>query len=153
VLDFLNCWAIENEPLINLGKALIPVLITIFAVCIGYQQYKTNRRKLKLDLFDKRFVIFQAAKDFVIGVIDFSSFDKEKQNVFLIQTRGSQFVFGDDIKDYIDEIWDKFVDLEVWKNDEDSSTHSSEQNAHLKWFNAQLHTMDKKFESYLKLKH
>lgn len=153
MIEFLNCWAVKNAPLINLVKAFIPVLLTIFAVYIGYQQYKTNRRKLKLDLFNKRFTIFQAAKEFIQGVINNSSYEKENQNAFHFGTRGAQFVFGDDIKGYIDEVWFKFVDLETWRDDEKTSEHASEKNRHLKWFINELRTIDVKFEPYLKLKH
>ena len=85
MIDFVNCWATEHAPLINLARALLPVLLTIFAIYIAFQQYLTNRRKLKLELFDKRFSVFQATKEFIQGVIISSSYKQKNQNSFHVK--------------------------------------------------------------------
>jgi hypothetical protein len=43
-------------------KALTPLIIGLLAAYIAYQQWRTNHRKLKLDLFDRRFKVYQAAR-------------------------------------------------------------------------------------------
>ncbi len=153
MLETLNCWAIANKPLVSLGTALLPIILTIFAIYIAYQQYQTNRRKLKLDLFDKRFRVFQSTKDFIQGVINGASYSEENQNLFHLNTRGAQFVFGSDIQDYLDEVWSKFVDLEVLKNESSISERARESGELKKWFLVQLKTIDSKFESYMVLRH
>ena len=140
-------------PLINLMRALLPVILTVFAIYIAFQQYKTNRRKLKFDLFDKRFTIFDATKKFMQGVINRSSFDKENQAEFHRQIKGAQFVFGNDIKEYLDIVWSNFVDLETWSQDENTSEHAKERHETMKWFVQELNNIDEKFTRYMKLKH
>jgi hypothetical protein len=103
MLEILNFWAITNKPLLSLVTATLPIILTFFVIYIAYQQYQTNRRKLKLELFDKRFIVFQGTKEFIQGVITSSSFKKENQNLFHLKTRGAQFIFGSDIKTYLDE--------------------------------------------------
>ncbi|MGD0137401.1 MAG: hypothetical protein ABSD28_00870 [Tepidisphaeraceae bacterium] len=43
-------------------KALTPLVIGLLAAYIAYQQWRTNHRKLKLDLFDRRYKVYQAAR-------------------------------------------------------------------------------------------
>ena len=49
--------------------ALVPVLsalltptIAIITTYIAYEQWRTNRNKLKLDLFDRRFAVYDAMR-------------------------------------------------------------------------------------------
>ena len=71
----------------------------------------------------------------------------------MLNTRGAQFIFGNDIKEYLEEVWSKFVDLELRRNDENTAEHASEREANIKWFTNELKTLDSRFESYMKLKH
>jgi len=153
MLETLNCWAVANKPLVSLVTATLPIILTFFVIYIAYQQYQTNRRKLKLELFDKRFFVFESTKDFIQGVITSTSFQKENQNLFHLNTRGAQFIFGSDTKAYLDEVWSKFVDLKLWEQDESLAKHAEERAEHLKWFTSELQNIDLKFVPYMELKH
>ena len=41
---------------------LFTVLVAIFVACVSFQQYRINREKFKLDLFEKRFAVFAATR-------------------------------------------------------------------------------------------
>ena len=47
----------------ELLKASTPLVIGILAAYIAYQQWLTARHKLKMELFDRRFKVYQAARD------------------------------------------------------------------------------------------
>ena len=47
----------------------ITVLIGIFVAFVGYQQFKINREKFKLDLFEKRFAVYKGAQVFLSYVM------------------------------------------------------------------------------------
>ena len=91
--------------LVVLQGLLTPVIATI-AVGIAYQQWKTNRAKLRLDLFERRMAIFREVGELIAiasGPDNFSSdvFLKFRRNTF-----EANIVFGHDkaIPDFIEEL-------------------------------------------------
>lgn len=153
MLEELNFYAYRYKPLLNIFIASLPIVLTIFGSYIAIQQYRTARKKLKLDLFDKRYAIFQSAKDYIGHIVCYVAATKEKQSEFLVGTRGAQFIFDQEIKSYIDEIWQKSVDLESWSLDQNTSEHSAQRASHSKWFNDQLTKIDAKFKNFMQLSH
>ena len=77
----------------------------------------------------------------------------EQQSIFLSSTRGAEFIFDREIKNYIDEIWSKSVDLQVWQADELPSTHALEKSAHMMWVAKQFTLIDVKFKKFMQLEH
>lgn len=77
----------------------------------------------------------------------------EKKQEFLIGTRGSQFVFCQEIKEYIDEIWKKSIELESWTLNQTNSENSGLRVIHLNWFNDQMQNIDIRFNKYMQLSH
>lgn len=153
MMDKILCSISEYKPITDLLTALIPIVLTIFGSYIAIQQYRTNRKKLKLDLFDKRFTIFQHTKDYLGEVILHVPTTKEEQSKFLLGTKGAEFVFSKEIKMYIDEIWEKYVELEEWAGDQNTAEHAQERAAQIKWFIKQLQNIDAKFKKYMQLSH
>ena len=149
ILDF----SIKYDPLLNLLTSMIPIALAILGGYIAVRQYITSKQKLKLDLFDKRFGIFQAAKTYIGQVLTSDYTDKQVQREFLIATQGARFVFDKNIRSYIDCIWDKSMDLEEWSRDQNSSENSASRAAHLKWFNAELSAIEERFSPYMQLSH
>lgn len=60
----MACFA--NASLISTAPA---VLISAYVAWVAYQQYRTNREKLRLDLYDRRFGVYTAAIDFCLTAI------------------------------------------------------------------------------------
>ena len=95
------------DNLIKILSALLTPTIAVITVYIAYQQYRTNRTKLTLDLYEKRFSVFQTVSNF-IGVIvtrqqptadDVIQLDRAKLNSF--------FLFGKEVPRYIQTLRDK----------------------------------------------
>lgn len=124
----------------------------MFGSVIAVQQYRVNRKRLKKDLFDKRYEIFEHTKEFLSDIVT-GSVNDERKRKYLLGTRGAAFVFDETIKEYIDKIWSISVDLESWQGDAQPSTHAEERNNHLKWINKQLSDVDSKFKKYMSLSH
>ena len=150
--DFLSFLG-KYELIINFFIAIIPIAITGLVIYIAFQQSSTNRKKLKLDLFDKRFLIYKSTRVFVGKVIQNRKASRDEQREFLLGTRGSEFLFDADMKTYIDDVWNKSIDLENWSADELTSTHSTERSAHMNWFSTELSSLDDKFKTFLQVGH
>ena len=89
----------------------------------------------------------------VFGDTFVGRFDKETQIKFLEGTRGAGFLFDADIKSYIEKIWDRALNIEVWAEDERTSTHAADRNENMKWFIEQLREADQRFKKYMQLSH
>ena len=82
----------------------IEILIAISLVCIAYQNWRIQKDKLRLDLYDKRYKIFQAIKDLSTSFLKNGVTNRKDLNQFIIDTSEVDFLFEDDIKENIDEI-------------------------------------------------
>ena len=110
-------------------------------------------KKLKLDLFEKRYAIYIAIVMFLSEVVRTIKIEKKQQINFIENTRGAEFLFDADIKKYIDQIWEKAVDLETWSYDHNTSEHSGKRAETMKWLIKQLDEIDQRFKKYMQLSH
>jgi hypothetical protein len=85
-------------------QGLLAPVIGGIAGYIAWRQWKTSSQKLKLDLFDRRFRVFQAVRD-ILGMMYTTVSDDKKLYEFLSQTRDVEFLFGAEIRDYVETVW------------------------------------------------
>ncbi|ELA7327640.1 hypothetical protein Q9X94_003777 [Vibrio alginolyticus] len=143
----------EIKPLIDLFTALITPTIAILGGYIAYQQYQTNKMALKKDLFDRRYAAFECVYDFIVTVVEWNGTSKEQREKFLSGTKGVEFLFDEEIKLYVDEVWERSSDDCAWIEDLLVPTKNSQSSDHHKWFVAQRQTINCKFKKYISLKH
>src|ERR1700683_119795 len=93
-----------NWPLvISVSQALLALVIGGFLAYIARQQWKTPAYRVKLDLFDKRFGIFEQIKE-MITILAITSPNRDQVLDFWVKTRGAEFLFGGEIKKFRQEI-------------------------------------------------
>ena len=83
---------------------IIVALIGAFAAYIAWQQWKTAEKKRNQDLFDKRFAVFVAARDFLGDIQMHGKPSRKATRAYVIGTSGAQFLFDDDVHLYLKEI-------------------------------------------------
>jgi hypothetical protein len=101
--------------LISSSKALLTPAIAIITTYIAVQQWKTNRNKLKLDLYDRRFKVFERIRDILAMMFTVVSDDKRLFEL-LGGTREAEFLFGAEIKGYIEEVYRRASALSSARN-------------------------------------
>jgi len=96
----------------------IGIIISISLAYIAYQNYLIvkasffiQKDKLRLDLFDKRYRIFRALQDLLSVFIPTGTFTRKDLNKFTNDSSDAEFLFGKDIKIYVDEINQKVLKL------------------------------------------
>lgn len=81
----------------GIPAAVVALLVGVLASWIGYQQYRVGRAKLNLDLFDKRYLVFQKTWEFLSspppGMFGSGPFDN------LIPQ--ASFLFGPEVAEYM----------------------------------------------------
>ena len=90
-----------------LSSLLVPV-IAVLGVYIAYQQSETakhvariERQKLRLSLFDRRFAVFEASRDFLIKIVIDGKIDDTAIAEFMIKTQETQWLLDKKLEDYL----------------------------------------------------
>ena len=78
----------------NLTK-ITPLIIGAGLIYIGWQQHKTNKDRLKMELFDRRYKIYEAMAEFVTTEV----ITKDDIKKYKVNAAQSTFVFGKDVQD------------------------------------------------------
>ncbi len=142
-------------------SALLTPTIAILGSFIAFQQWRTNRARLKNELFDRRYEQFSAVMNFLGSIITFGKCKIEEQQKFLAGTRGMRFIFDEEISTYIDEnIWKLAIELEQLDAElegvpvgEERTKNAKRQAEIKKQLYAELSGLNDRFAPYLQLKH
>lgn len=99
------------ELLSQIAQILIAFVMMFIAAAVAYiahLQYCVNRERFKSELFDKRYEVYKATDLFLSSVLN-SAFDpllKENHKNFCVAKMKSQFLFDEDIKQFLDSLWE-----------------------------------------------
>ncbi|MBI5655359.1 MAG: hypothetical protein HZC44_00440 [Geobacter sp.] len=149
-------WAVVAE----FSKQMLTPLIAIVATYIAWQQWNTNKQKLILDRYDRRLKVYEE----VIQILSIITRDAKASYDDLIKFRRAvseaDFLFEPEIMKYIDEIYQRGVQLEYWNKQyrdytqaiPDGYNHQKvcdSMHAELTWLTAQFEPAKQKFKKYL----
>ena len=149
---------LQNDlPLFVLVSCLLS-FISIFFVL----KKQNNKTKLKLDLFEYRFDIYNSALKLIASITIKGKLDLDDEvNALLLGIYQARWLLNNDIVHYLEELYDRAIDLQILDSLLKSSikTESLEErnnNLHRQeelkeWFSQQYETLNKKFSPFLKL--
>lgn len=90
-------------------------LIGIFGVWIAYTQSKIARNKLKLDLFDRRMAVYEAADNTLREIYRHGKLSSEKQLEYVLNTKTARWLFPPHAAEYFDKtLWENINTLEMY---------------------------------------
>lgn len=143
-----------------LSPLLVPI-IAIFGAFIAYRQWRTAQNKLKLDLFNRRWIIYEAVQKYLSSLMVSGKTTPEMEFEFLTGKRGAQWLFDEKVTLYLDkELWSKICDLGCIQSELDGMPAGEERTKKIQakrelreWFMAQSKAVDEKFSPFLSLRH
>ncbi|VVE46040.1 hypothetical protein [Pandoraea terrigena] len=99
----------------GLPAAFVAAVVAGIAAYIAYRQFRVAQAKLKLDLFERRYSIFEMVWGFTSGLAqgNIPDWGGEKWVAFTNRRPEIAFLFGRDISEYCDEINKKANELKV----------------------------------------
>jgi hypothetical protein len=143
-----------QKEIVDLISALLTPIIAIIAAYVAYQQWETNKQRLNAELYDRRFIVYETLMDTIGEAIRIGDISDGQLQKFSIQRRKSHFLFGKNVCDYLEEIYDRLVDLQTMNQ---ASTQEKAENAKRrgdlkKWLCQQIKVAGNKFQDDLSVK-
>ncbi len=149
--------------IINILSGLLTPMIAILAVYIAYQQYLNGKKKLKLELYEKRYFIFKGTKKILLQINLDAKIEITELGKFKNISNESKFLFNKDITDYFSELSENAMKLSHLTEDLNKikiyPVHSVERNKEVEnrhklitWFTNEYENIEYRFEKYLNFK-
>ncbi len=85
-------------------SGMLTPAIALLAVAVALAQWWTARQKLQLDLFNRRFSVYEATIYAVGTVARRGSISRKELEEFIAATRGTKFLFDDAVEFYVNKI-------------------------------------------------
>jgi hypothetical protein len=142
-------------------SGLLTPAIALFIAVVAWFQWTTARDKLRLDLFDRRYAVYEVARKFVQQILANGNVTHEQMNEFTWGTRTAKFVFDEDVEDYLLELWNRALHLQAFNLQMNNNRVTGEEQRRAtvdkwelmnNWFLEQDKVFDDKFKPYLRLK-
>lgn len=147
-------------PWITVLSGLLVPAIAVFGTYIAARQASTARKKLRLDLFDRREAVHRTARDAIATVAMLGRLSEAEESAFIAGTRGAKWLFGAEVDVYLNHVWDRLQELRQMNERVRSMTDPlqllgryDESREIVKWFKGELLTIDFLFMEYLELQH
>lgn len=93
--------------------ALATPAIALLGVCIAFAQWRSAQRKTVMDLFEKRWKIWDDLRSAIGPIIRHGSVRDEDWRAFLRARDGDRFLFGPEVSTYLDRIWKELINHQL----------------------------------------
>jgi hypothetical protein len=142
---------------VTLFFSVATLFLSVAVVTIALLQWRVADNKLRLDLFDRRYKVYDAARNFLASISRDASVTQSHLAEFNIGTSDAKFLFEPDVGEYLAEIRKRALHLRTTRellkrppasDDELVGLAQAESDAVL-WLGDQITEMTKIFTPYL----
>jgi hypothetical protein len=92
-------------------QAVALIAIPVIGAWLAYKQARIAEAKLNLDLYEKRFAVFQAARKLLSKVSQQTQVDMRDIDEFTLDVLDAGFLFNERVEKYLDGLRNKALDL------------------------------------------
>jgi hypothetical protein len=89
---------------VQILQALAVPTIAVAGAWIAVQQMLIARTKLRHDLYDRRFAVYEAARKLLVEIIQQGHPSREQVREYVIKTADATFLLNDEIAKYLEKI-------------------------------------------------
>ena len=136
--------------------SIATLFLSVTVVLLAWQQWRVADDKLRLDLFDRRYKVYDATRKFLAVILREASFTDSQLLEFYAGTSDAEFLFGADVVNYLDQIRHRAIDMRTAQQlfeplpvGVERSRHVQTAHDNLLWLNDQITAMTKTFTPYL----
>jgi hypothetical protein len=141
-----------------LGPTVVAVIVAGIAGYIAWRQWRTAHDRLSFDLFEKRFAVYEATRNFLIGAILHGQVRSEDYVALYNGISGTEFLFSGETRSYVMNIRDKAYRAQAIRsglarepNHPRADKLIDEEETILQFFLEQDDLLESKFKPYLDL--
>ncbi len=141
-------------------QLLSAILILVIAVVTTYIAIQQHRMKFVLEMFEKRYAVYQGVKNFILSAGRYANLSNDDFFKFNEETQDAFFLFGEGVEKYIDNLRlkgsklrylnEKLSDQNLPIGEERSKLSAEEAELNI-WFGNQLSESKKIFKKYLRI--
>jgi hypothetical protein len=135
----------------------LTVVVAVVVAYIALQQFWLVRERLKLDLFEKRFAVFSAARLFLSKVRQHRGVLMDDFGEYRSSVAEASFLFNEDVVDFLNEIDSRALHLWDLQEERNGRPAGSERESfaarippELEWLLSQLSMLNPTFGPYMK---
>ena len=136
------------------------LIIGIAIVVVAWQQRQIARHKLRLDLFDRRYKVYEATRKFLSIILRDARFDQDQLFEFYAGTSDAEFLFDSAVVAYLEQLRKRALHMSTAQKvyermpvGDERSRHVQAEHDDLSWLTDQLTGMSKVFSPYLAFSH
>jgi len=104
---------LDVKTLGDLSGALLTPVIGVVTTIILVNQHRLEKRKLRLQLFEKRYAVYLAAMEYITTIMRDGRSNTAAQASFLRDSRDRVFLFDNSIHQFLDDVWKQSIELET----------------------------------------
>jgi hypothetical protein len=136
--------------------SIATLFLSVAVVIIAALQWRVADNKLRLDLFDRRYKVYNATRKFLSVILRDATFADSDLFEFYAGTSDAEFLFGAEVTAYLGQIREKSVHMltaqkifEPLPVGDERTRHVEAAHDDLVWLTDQVTTMTKIFAPYL----
>ena len=95
--------------------SIATLFLSVAVVAIAWQQWRVAADKLRLDLFDRRYRVYEATRKFLSLMSREAEFTDAEYSDFRVATWDARFFFKPDVAEYLSQIGMRALDMRVQK--------------------------------------
>lgn len=149
--------ALVKDLLEILSAGLVPAL-AVFGIYYARMQAQTAKDRVRLDNFDRRYLVFEAFRSFIKNVLQHAKVDEQAFHTFSISTADFGFLFGKEVTDYTKLFREKALEVLVAQGNLEGDLEEEQRLKFIRtkhqgviWFHEQYEPIEKLFYPYLRL--
>ena len=140
------------------GPTIVAIVAAGIASLIQYNQWKTAKAKLAIDLFERRFVVYEATRKLVSALLQKTKMHDDEHREFINKTWHAKFLFDREFCKYIENFRFIAINLNLYHetyeqrmNDPDRGKIIKEHYDRLNYVMNESQKLEERFLPYLDL--
>ena len=143
-----------------LGVPFAAFVFGVVTAVISFKQYQTSLHRYRYDLFERRYKVYSAIADLFGEILREDKVSPEAYAKFITSVQEAKFLFGDEVKIYIDKLSDlvfekRNLERKLGRQLKDNEFDKLSDQLDRNWESttAMMKEHTKMFSKYLKLPH
>jgi hypothetical protein len=140
--------------------ALTNLVVACAVAYVALQQWQVARHRLRVDLFDRRYKVYDATRKFLSIILREARFEDAQLFEFYAGTSDAEFLFDSALVAYLEQVRKRAVHMRTAQRvyehmpvGDERSRHVQAEHDDLLWLTDQLTAMTHVFSPYLRFSH